>query len=392
MSKSRNIHRRKKLQQKPRAARNGQKVQGIWPNLVPATDVYHPRGELVFVSGWQRESAAPKYADARWAAFESLCCQAVLPTRFTGESLCLAYRSSIIAAIYNTLKYDGRLQHHCGWLANEAFQLGAIAICRHAPKSLDRPTMPEHIGPDGSDVGPDLTDVASAYYRTLVERVLRKAQKREGKRRKRERRTATGYLQGERRLALVRRLTTADGEQLPQCRGETAPNSGSSVSNDDLHPDDEQLRSYATLLPKNARMPVAPPVVEDEEARYLKAEAAVTSACWTRLEKRIIALKEQGDLSDKEIGARVGKTGTQVNRAWHRVLRRAEETLGLDARECHRRKRRRDTPARLSEGRTPFWSVAWVSFHGNRRPDDPMPDTTVLFDKDGYKRRPLPRC
>ena len=123
MSKSRNIHCRKKLQQKTRVARNGQKVQGIWPNFVPATDVYHPRGEVVFVSDWKRKSAAPKYADARWAAFESLCCQAVLPTRFTGESLCLAYRSSIIAAIYNTLKYDGRLQRHCGWLANEAFQL-----------------------------------------------------------------------------------------------------------------------------------------------------------------------------------------------------------------------------------------------------------------------------
>ena len=248
--------------------------------------------------------------------------------------------------------------------------------------------MPKHIGPDGSDVGPDLTDVASAYYRTLVERVLRKARKREGKRRKRERRPVPG--QG--RPALVRRLTTAGGEQSPQFPGESAPNSGSSLSNDDLHPDDEQLKSYVTRLPKNARMPVAPPLVEDEEARYLKAEAAVTSACKTDLDRQIVALREQGDLSDAEIGARVGKTRTQVNRAWHRVIERAEETLGLDARECHRRKRRRDTPARRSPGRTPFWSVAWISFHGNRLPDDPKPDATGLFDRDGYKLGPLPHC
>ena len=98
-----------------------------------------------------------KYAYDRWAVYDSLCCHAVLANRFTAEILCLAYRSSIDAAIYNMLQDDGRFQRDCGWLANEAIQLGMIAIWRHAPKSLDRPATPEYLDPDGFDdrAGPD---------------------------------------------------------------------------------------------------------------------------------------------------------------------------------------------------------------------------------------------
>lgn len=150
-------------------------------------------------------------------------------------------------------------------------------------------------------------------------------------------------------------------------------------------------------MPKDAQRPVAPPVMANEEARYIRAEEAVKSACWTASDRRIIAMKEQGDLSDAEIGKRVGKSSTQVNRAWHGVLQRAEEALALDGddakyRKCHRRKRHRDAPAHRNGGRDPLWSVAWVSFHGNRLPDDPLPDATGLFDEDGYKLGPLPRC
>ncbi len=377
MAKSRNSRRPKKSWQKMATARDVELIQGTWPNLLPAADVYHPLGESIYVGGWNRKSAAPKYndtrldmsdlgvtyAEARWAAYDSLCCQAVLPNRFTAESLCFAYRSSIDVAIYKMFEYDGRLQRGCGWLADEAFQLGMIAIWRHAPKSLERPTTPEDIGPDGLDIGEDLTDVASAYYRTIVKRALGKMRYAEWDRRKREKSTVTTYLRGQRRW----------------------------------HPVEDKWNTRMFWLPKNAWTPVAPPVIEDEESRHLKAVEAVTSACWTDLDRRIMALKEQGDLSDAEIGELVDKTIAQVNRAWHGVLERSEATLGLDSdnekyRKCHRRKHRRDTLARWSHARAAFWSVAWISFHGNRRPDDPMPDTAGLFDEDGFKLGPLPRC
>ena len=39
------------------------------------------------------------------------------------------------------------------------------------------------------------------------------------------------------------------------------------------------------------------------------------------------------------------------------------------------------------EGRKHLW---WISLHGHREAGDPLPDTTGLLDKDGYKLRPLP--
>ena len=169
-----------------------------------------------------------------------------------------------------------------------------------------------------------MTDVASAYYRTVVGRALGKMRYAEWDRRKREKSTVTTYLRGQRRW----------------------------------HPEEDKWNTRMFWLPKNAWTPVAPPVIEDEESRHLKAVEAVTSACWTDLDRRIMALKEEGDLSDTEIGELVDKTSAQVNRAWHGVLERSEATLGLDGdnekyRKCHRRKHRRDTLARWSP-RKPF--------------------------------------
>jgi RNA polymerase sigma factor (sigma-70 family) len=137
---------------------------------------------------------------------------------------------------------------------------------------------------------------------------------------------------------------------------------------------------------------------EAKERSERRVRLALDHACKDVIDRLLLTMKREGKLTERQMGDQVELSRDQVHRRLHRLHLALEEEMGLlPLPACKRASRKPqdpdcDNPAPWSQGSTSVLSVAWVSFHGNRLPDDQMPDTTGLFDKDGYKRRPLPRC
>lgn len=80
---------------------------------------------------------------------------------------------------------------------------------------------------------------------------------------------------------------------------------------------------------------------EAEEAAHLRAVAAVENACANETDKAIVELRQQGDLSQEEIGKQVGLSRDQVQRRLDQIQKTVEDVLGLKHVRAAKRKRRK---------------------------------------------------
>jgi RNA polymerase sigma factor (sigma-70 family) len=98
--------------------------------------------------------------------------------------------------------------------------------------------------------------------------------------------------------------------------------------------------------------PLTPNVeIEDYEVRERRAEAALAVACTGPHDAWLIEKKEEGRLSETEMGEQIGWSRDRVHRALSRIQCCVEEKLGLEHEPGQKRK------ARTNDG--PDWSDAW---------------------------------